>query len=255
MLAKREIITYFDYEIFNGKLNEVFFAGFNNKRALVLNTINPHSFVVATRDSLFKESLQKADFLFADGIGIKFLAYFFLKKKIKLINGPMIHQYIIDSFLQTPLKVIYLGSTDDTLFLIKRKLETIGAKWEVYTYSPPFKVEFSFDENKNMVNFINEIEPNIIFVGMTAPKQEKWVRDNVENLKTSYILSIGAVFDFFSEKKSMGPKFINKFHLIWLYRLIIDFKRIWPRTFISLPKFVFYNIFPKYYQSTFRNKI
>ncbi len=253
MVDYQRFISFFDYNIFVGKLDDVFKSGFENKRPLLLNTINPHSFVVATKDSFYKNALQTSDYLFADGIGIRLMAVLFFSKKIPLINGPTIHQFILSNFLHKPLKVVYLGSSENTLYLIKKKLEGLGAHWEVYTFSPPFKENFSEDDNFSMVNFINKIQPDIVFVGMTAPKQEKWVKNNAPNVNASYILSIGAVFDFFAETKNMGPEIIQKLNLVWAYRLVTDFKRVWKRTFISLPVFVFYNIFPKLYYMNAKN--
>lgn len=247
MIDYHKQMSYFDYKIFNGNLEDVFKSGFEKKHPCVLNTINPHSFVVATKDRFYKHALQKSDYLFADGIGIRIMASLLFNKKIELFNGPMIHQFILDNFLFKPFKVIYLGSSENTLYLIKKKLEEIGSNWEVHTYAPPYKDEFSEEDNLKMVNFVNNIKPHIVFVGMTAPKQEKWVRMNASYLITSYVLSIGAVFDFFAGTKNMGPQIVQKFNLIWAYRLVTDFKRLWKRTFISLPLFVFYNIFPKFY--------
>jgi N-acetylglucosaminyldiphosphoundecaprenol N-acetyl-beta-D-mannosaminyltransferase len=240
-------ISFFDYNIFNGKLTDVFKNGFEQKSKLILNTINPHSFIVATKDKFYKNALQNADYLFADGIGITLMASIFFNKKIELINGPMIHQFILDNYLYNKFKVVYMGSSENSLLLIKKKLENMGSNWEVYTYSPPFKDEFTLEDNNAIVDFINQIKPHIVFVGMTAPKQEKWVMANADNIITSYILSIGAVFDFFAETKYMGPRIIQKFNLIWAYRLLTNFRNVWKRTFISLPVFIFYNIFPKKY--------
>jgi N-acetylglucosaminyldiphosphoundecaprenol N-acetyl-beta-D-mannosaminyltransferase len=114
--------------------------------------------------------------------------------------------------------------------------------WVVETYSPPFTNAFSKDQNDIIINNINKFKPDILFIGMTAPKQEKWVDINKNNLDAKYIISIGAVFDFYSDVKKSAPKLIVNLNLIWAYRLLTDFKHVWRRTFISFPLFLYLNV-------------
>ncbi len=85
---------------------------------------------------------------------------------------------------------------------------------------------------------INGFKPDILFVGMTAPKQEKWVYVNKEQIEAKVIVSIGAVFDFFAGTvKRSGPIWI-KLGLEWLPRLVKEPRRLWKRNFVSTPLFL-----------------
>lgn len=89
-----------------------------------------------------------------------------------------------------------------------------------------------------MINDINTTCPDVVWVGMTAPKQEKWIEKNRHELSTSAIGAIGAVFDFFAETYPRAPKWATKYGLEWLFRLVKEPKRMWKRNFVSTPLFI-----------------
>lgn len=234
-------MQYFQYNLFNSTFDELFNNLLISNEQSVIATINPHSFVVAENDPEFKSSLINSNYLLVDGIGIK-MALYLQFKNVKLITGPDFHGQFIDLFRAKSLKVFYMGSTEVVLNKIKLKLGDIAPAWEVETYSPPFEKEFSLEQNNLILYNINKFKPDVLFVGMTAPKQEKWVEANKESIDAKYIASIGAVFDFYSGIKKSPPRIIVKFNLIWIYRLLTDFKHVWRRTFISVPFFIYYNL-------------
>lgn len=233
-------MKYFDYNIFDGNVSDIFSKGFNLKKAEVIATINPHSFVVAENDPFFKTALKNANFLVADGIGIK-LINIIRGHNVKVYNGPFLHGFILKSFSNYPLKIFYMGSSEKVLDKIVSRHQVDTPNWKIQCLSPPYVDEISDEDNNRIIESINKFNPDILFIGMTAPKQEKWAELNKNLLHASYILSIGAVFDFYSGQKKNAPIIFQKMQLIWLYRLIFDFKHVWKRTFISLPKFLYYN--------------
>ena len=92
---------------------------------------------------------------------------------------------------------------------------------ETMYYSPPFKTEFTEEDNNQMVGIVNEFNPDILFVGMTCPKQEKWAVKNKEILKTGLIISVGNVFDWFAgTQKAIHPVWY-KLRLAWLIRIFL----------------------------------
>jgi N-acetylglucosaminyldiphosphoundecaprenol N-acetyl-beta-D-mannosaminyltransferase len=105
------------------------------------------------------------------------------------------------------------------------------------TLSPPFG-EWSDKENCRMVQVINEAKPDVLWVGMTAPKQEKWVESNRRELSAPVIGSIGAVFDFYAGTYSRAPQWMCRVGLEWAYRFLLEPRRMWRRNFLSAPKFV-----------------
>ena len=235
------VVKYFEYNIYNGPFENLYKHGFNTPYPIVISTINPHSFVVAEQDYQFKNALKSSNYLVLDGVGIKILLLF-LFKRVNIYNGPFIHSQIIKMFKNIPLKIFYMGSSLSVLEKIKLKHATETPLWEIQFLSPPYEAKFSEETNFSIVSSINSFSPDILFVGMTAPKQEKWVDENKFNINSKYIIPIGAVFDFYSGEKKIAPKLFQKLYLIWFYRLIFDFKHVWKRTIISLPLFFYYNL-------------
>ncbi len=212
----------------------------------IINTINPHSYCVAKRDKVFAEVLMKSDVLLPDGSGIVLAANILTGKKIKKIAGADIHQYLLELANKKRQKVFYLGASPETLQLIKNRIHKEFPNIQVASYSPPYKPEFTDEENYKMIAAVNIFSPDFLFVGMTAPKQEKWVYDNKENIQANIIASIGAVFDFYAGTvKRSGPIWIN-LGLEWLPRLFRDPRRLWKRNFVSTPHFLWCIVKEKY---------
>jgi N-acetylglucosaminyldiphosphoundecaprenol N-acetyl-beta-D-mannosaminyltransferase len=90
----------------------------------------------------------------------------------------------------------------------------------VATYSPPFKAQFSDEDNQGMIDKINEFEPNIVFVGMTAPKQEKWALTHRDSLNSNLTICIGAVFDWYAGTEKEIHPFFFKIRMGWLFRIL-----------------------------------
>jgi len=235
-------IEYFEYYLSNEPFSSIFQFDQIRDSPSVVNTINPHSFITAETDLKFKKALLRSDFLLVDGIGLKLILLFFRLKNIKNLNGVDLHSYLIQNFRLENLNVFYFGSSSEVVENIKHKLIRECPNWNVKCLSPPFKSKFDESENDYFITEINSHKPDILFVGMTAPKQEKWVFDNYEKIQAKYIVSIGAVFDFYSGCKPSPPAVFSTLKLIWLFRLFTDFKHVWRRTFVSLPKFIIFNI-------------
>ncbi len=107
-------------------------------------------------------------------------------------------------------------------------------------YSPPFKETFSDEDNTIMLDSINSFNPDVLFVGMTAPKQEIWVSKNVHKMNVGAACSIGAVFDFYAGVVKRPSDFWISMKLEWLVRFIKEPRRLWKRYFIYSPRFFLY---------------
>jgi N-acetylglucosaminyldiphosphoundecaprenol N-acetyl-beta-D-mannosaminyltransferase len=118
---------------------------------------------------------------------------------------------------------------------------------EIFTYSPPYKPEFSEEDNREMIAAINKVQPDLLWIGMTAPKQEKWAYRHFEKLDIKgHIGTIGAVFDFYAGTVKRAPVWWQEHSLEWLYRLIKEPKRMWRRYLIGNCKFIGYIIQEKF---------
>lgn len=201
---------------------------------------NPHSLEIARRDRLFREALLNADLVVPDGIGVV-LASKLLGGQIRnRVTGSDIFGGLNQALnVEGGRSVFFLGSTKETLEAIQQKFINDFPKVKIAgTYSPPFRAEFSETEKRDMVNAVNEARPDILWVGMTAPKQEKWLFQNRHTLKVPVSAAVGAVFDFYSGKIQRSSPTFQRLGLEWLPRLLREPKRLWRRNFLSSPIFI-----------------
>ena len=210
---------------------------------LLINTINAFSYDNARKDVLFSEALQKGDVLIPDGISIvKACRFLNAKSQPKeRIAGWDLFVYEMEKLNRVGGKVMFLGSSDAVLNLIRQRVAEKYPKIEVDTYSPPYKPVFSDEENEAMISAINRSNPDLLWIGMTAPKQEKWAYTHLDRLDVHcHIGTIGAVFDFFAGTVKRAPERWQRVGLEWLYRLLSEPRRMWRRYFIGNAKFIYY---------------
>lgn len=205
-----------------------------------LACFNPHSYVVSLEDADFADALNQADFLVPDGIGVVYAS--------KLLGGDISERVTgSDVFFglhqrmnaQGGMKVFFLGSTEETLAAIRQRMSQDYPSIELLgTYSPPFKDMYSPAELDEMIAAVNAVKPDVLWVGMTAPKQEKWIFDNLDKLDVKFAGAIGAVFDFYTGRVKRSHPLFQRMGLEWLPRLLQEPKRLWRRMFVSAPIFV-----------------
>jgi N-acetylglucosaminyldiphosphoundecaprenol N-acetyl-beta-D-mannosaminyltransferase len=229
------------YEVFTDDLNSI-----DLTKKKIINTINPHSYITAKDDTYFKQALNDSDILIPDGSGIVLAAKYINKKNIKKIAGADLHQFLLEIMNQRNGKVFYMGASQNTLDKIEQRIKKEYPNIIIESYSPPFKEIFSKEDNQEIINKVNSFHPDVLFVGMTAPKQEKWLFEHKEQLNFTIASSIGAVFDFYAGTVERPSQFWINIHLEWLPRLLKEPKRLWRRNFISTPLFVMDIFFYKY---------
>ena len=130
--------------------------------------------------------------------------------------------------------VMFMGSSQKVLDLIVKRAAVDYPHLKVVTYSPPYKPEFSDEDNKAIVDAINAANPDLLWIGMTAPKQEKWTYSHWKELNIHcHVGTVGAVFDFFAGTVERAPTWWQEHDLEWLYRLLKEPKRMWRRYIIG----------------------
>lgn len=139
------------------------------------------------------------------------------------------------STLRSPQRtVMFMGSSQKVLDLIVKRAAEVYPHLKIVTYSPPYKPEFSEEDNKAIVEAINAADPDLLWIGMTAPKQEKWTYSHWNELNIHcHVGTIGAVFDFFAGTVERAPMWWQRHGLEWLYRLLKEPKRMWRRYIIG----------------------
>lgn len=211
-----------------------------NAQKKVFVCANPHSLVLAKDDAQFQQAIHRADLVTADGSGI-ILASKILGGEIReRVTGSDVFRGLSDELNKTGGKsYFFLGASEDTLAKIEQKMVIDYPNIHFAgSYSPPYKPEFSADDSRAMISAVNKVAPDVLWVGMTAPKQEKWIHQHRDLLNVKFIGAIGAVFDFYVGNVKRSHPFFQKIGLEWLPRLLQEPRRLFRRNFISSPLFL-----------------
>lgn len=217
------------------------------KGKLLINTINAHSYNVAQEDGLFAEALAKGDVLTADGASIVHAC--------RWLNTPsqptervagwdvFIHEM---SALEKQAEAsnthpvaFFMGSSLGVLQRIKERAALDFPYLKIVTYSPPYKQIFSPEDDIAIIRAVNAAKPDLLWIGMTAPKQEKWTYSHWQDLNIHcHVGTIGAVFDFYAGTAKRAPLWWQRHSLEWLYRLLTEPRRMWRRYIIGNALFI-----------------
>lgn len=205
-----------------------------------LACFNPHSYAVSLRDSRFSEALKSSDWLVPDGIGVVMASILlggFIRRRI---TGFDVYENLMASMnARGGCRVFFLGSTEHVLRLIERNVSRDYPNIVIAgVHSPPFSDEWSDEQVAGMVSLVNRACADVLWVGMTAPKQEKWISDNIVHLNVRFAGAIGAVFNFYAGNVKRSPRIFRRLGLEWLPRLVQEPRRLWRRVFISAPVFI-----------------
>lgn len=222
---------------------------------VLINTINAHSYNVAQKDPLFAEALRNGDYLIPDGASVV-KACRMLKAKSRpkeRIAGWDLFEFEMKRVAaQGHRRVMFMGSSERVLSLIRERAATDYPDLEIVTYSPPYKPEFSEDDNAAIIAAINAADPDLLWIGMTAPKQEKWAYAHWGDLDIHcHVGTVGAVFDFYAGTMQRAPQWWQDHSLEWAYRLVKEPRRMWRRYVVGNPVFA-WNILKEYLCKTNR---
>ncbi len=208
-----------------------------------LACFNPHSYFATLDDKVFARALKDADWLVPDGAGVVLASRSLGGSVRERVTGSDVFSGL-NKRMNTvgSMRVFFLGSTQDTLELIQKKMSLDYPNIKIAgVCSPPFKDIYSSAEISNMIKAVNSAAPDVLWVGLSAPKQEKFIFENRMRLNVKFVAAVGAVFDFYSGnvKRDKDSWLVNH-GLEWLPRLIQEPRRLWKRMFVSAPVFMWH---------------
>jgi N-acetylglucosaminyldiphosphoundecaprenol N-acetyl-beta-D-mannosaminyltransferase len=227
-----------------------FLGIFSLPNVKTVTCLNQYYFNISFKQNEYVNNLMKFDFIHPDGIGI-FLAGKFLCPKIfnvEVINGSDFYPMILN----------YAEEFNKKIFLFGDRKEILSrAKNNILDKFPNLKVVGSLDgyrdlSEKKIVDIINRDQPEILFVGLGAPRQEKWITENINNLNVKKIIAVGGWFRILANDRKRGPKIFRKIGLEWLVRLLTEPKYVWKRYLFGIPLFILRIIILKIKKSGFK---
>lgn len=196
-----------------------------------------HGVTEAQQDLTFKRVLNAADLVVPDGMPLVWLGRrhgYGLKRRV---YGPE----LMETFCRetgVKYKHFFYGGVPGVPKRLAKILKQRYGLRVVGMLSPPFR-QLTPEEDAEVVALINEAEPDVLWVGLSTPKQERWMYEHRDRLWVPVMVGVGAAFDVLSGRKREAPLWMREHGLQWLFRLLSEPRRLWRRYLIYGSKFVF----------------
>ena len=198
---------------------------------------NVHTTVMSYEDAEYRNIQNSASFVFPDGKPLSVVAKKREYKNIERVTGPDFMDKMCDISNEKNYRHFFYGSTEKTLEKLKQHLKEKYPNIEIVgMYSPPFR-ELTEQEDEEIINKINETNPDFVWIGLGAPKQEKWMYNHKDKIK-GLMIGVGAAFDYHAGNIKRAPMWMQKCSLEWLYRLIQAPKKLFCRYMKTNFKFI-----------------
>ena len=198
---------------------------------------NVHTTVMSYEDESYKNIQNSAILALPDGGPLSSVGRKRGFKEMQRTTGPDFMEEILKISVEKGYKHYFYGSTDETLNQMK---EVLAKKYPglniVGMYSPPFRA-LTPEEDAEIINKINDSNPDFVWVGLGAPKQEIWMYNHQDKIK-GLMIGVGAAFDFHAGNIKRAPKWMQNCNLEWFYRLMQQPKKLFSRYFKTNFKFI-----------------
>ena len=193
----------------------------------------------AYRDENLKRIYNSADLVTADGVPLLWASRLLGSS----INGRVTGLDLLPEFskisAEKGYRFFFLGAAEGVAVKLANHLKSLNPGLNVVgTYSPPFADQFSETENEKMIAMINKSEADMLWVSLTAPKQDYWISEHFDRLNVSIAIGVGAAFDVVAGNIKRSPKWMQKAGLEWLFRLIQEPRRLSKRYLVEAPQFI-----------------
>ena len=199
---------------------------------------NVHMVIEAYRDQSFQHILNNAQIATPDGMPLAKAIKWLYKIDQPRVAGMDLIQDLFKSCEEKKLSIYLYGTTNEVLSKMLSNIKKMYPNLNICGYkSPPFRI-LSEDEKEDVVNEINTLNPDFVFLALGCPKQERWMSEHKDKIK-SCMVGLGGAFEVYSGVKKRSPKWMQDYSLEWLYRLILEPKRLWKRYFVTNSMFIY----------------
>lgn len=200
---------------------------------------NVHTTVMAHDDEKYRNVLNQASYVFPDGKPVAKRISEYGYPEVERVAGPDFMDQMFFLTANTDIKHYFYGSTEETIDKLKKQLEQRYPGIKIAgMVSPPFR-KMTREEDDEAVKAINDSNASLIWIGLGAPKQEKWMAAH-QNKVNGVMLGVGAGFEFHARTVKRAPVLIQKLGLEWFYRLLQNPRRLFMRYFVTNSKFIWY---------------
>ena len=195
---------------------------------------NAYSLVLMQDDKEFRDITNSASLAVTDGKPLVWISKLYGEAIPERVAGSDLVYGLGKKSSEKRYKLFFLGSNPSTLGKMVENLKKMFPFVQIAgVHSPPFKKQFSEREDEKMIALINKVRPDVLFVGLGAPKQERWIWEHKDKLQVPVSIGVGAAFDFVAGTVKRAPKWMQQCGLEWLFRLCQEPGRLWRRYLIG----------------------
>ncbi len=207
-------------------------------RARYICVTSVHGIIMAQDDPEIARILNEADIATPDGMPLVWAIRSFGWKEQQRVYGPTLMLELCRDAAQTGQRIFLYGSREQTLMLLIERLKArFPALCVSGSYSPPFRA-LTTEEHETAQRLIRQADPDLIFVGISTPKQEKWMYEHRDCFPGVTMIGVGAAFDFHAGRTRQAPAWIQRNGFEWLFRLSVEPARLWRRYLLLTPRFL-----------------
>ena len=197
-----------------------------------------HGVMESQRDEEILKIHNQAGMVTPDGMPLVWLGKLKGNKNVAQVCGTELMLAVCKQSAIKGYRHFFYGGNEGVPQILERKLKESFPKLNVVgSYSPPFR-PLSNEEDDTIINTINHARPDIVWVGLSTPKQERWMAKHVGRLNAPVMIGVGAAFDFNAGLKKRAPVWMQKICLEWFYRLLSEPRRLWRRSLYNIPPFI-----------------
>jgi N-acetylglucosaminyldiphosphoundecaprenol N-acetyl-beta-D-mannosaminyltransferase len=208
------------------------------KRASVYVCVTPaHGIMDCYRQPELRTTFNQSGMTTPDGMAVVWLLKIYGHQQVDRVYGPDLVEAACCAGLELGWRHFFYGGAPSVAEELEARLEERHPGLVVAgTYCPPFRA-LTHEEEEEVVDLIRAAEPDIVWVGISTPKQEQWMAAMHRRVGAPVMVGVGAAFDFLSGVKPQAPRWVQRSGLEWLFRLLSEPGRLWRR-YIQYPKFV-----------------
>lgn len=204
----------------------------------MIATPNVDHLIQARHDAEFKRVYDLVDLSVPDGVPLLWAARFLKTPLLERVNGTDLFEALCVRAAQVGYRVFFLGAAPGVAAAAAQNLARRNPGLSVAgAYAPPFDFIDDPEENQKIVAMIRAARPDLLFVGLGAPKQEKWIYRHLRELDVPVSIGIGASFEYVSGLTLRAPQWMQRAGLEWLFRVLMSPGRYWKRYFVDGMRF------------------
>lgn len=205
-------------------------SAIEHKKPIQVSFANAQTVAMCWRDKTLRDVINRSTLTFPDGMSIVWGGRMLGLSIRHRIAGPDAMAELCRQAAHDGHRIFLLGTSVETLSALRRALERKFPGIQIVgTFSPPMAVRFTPEQTNAMLAAVNSSKPDILFVGLSFPKQERWIEENLQRIQAPVSLGVGAAFDFLSDRIPRAPEWLQKRGLEWLHRLSCEPRRLWRR--------------------------